>query len=121
MYTAQHADACYKKFGKQYYEIHEFLDRYQKEYQGFGIAHRRLLHHRLGLDLIVREFKDEKYRDPAELHIRQDLNGQLPEDWTFFDDCDDVKSLPRDQYERQNDELIKLYGIEDFMPLVLDR
>jgi len=65
MYVAQHADACFNKFGKTYYEIHKFLDQYQEEYVDYGIAHRRLLHHKLFktewiADIIISADKNSK-------------------------------------------------------------
>jgi Domain of unknown function (DUF6915) len=113
MYIAQHADACFYKFGKAYYEIHEFLDQYQEEYVDYGIAHRLLLHHKLGIDLIAQRFGEEA-RGPADLHIRQDLKEQLPEDWTYYGHFDDILDLGRNLLNMQNNELQKLYGDDVF-------
>jgi hypothetical protein len=113
MYIAQHADACFNKFGKTYYEIHEFLDQYQEKYVDYGIAHRRLLHHKLGIDLIVKRFGEEA-RGPSDLHIRQDVGEQLPEDWTYYDCYDDILNLDINLLSLQNSELRKLYGDDIF-------
>lgn len=102
MYAAQHADSCMKKFGKPYYEIHNFLDQYHEEY---GIIHRIFFHHKLGLEIIVGEF-GEASRDIAALHIREDIDGELPEDWSYFG------PLPPDDSERVKKELRVLYGQE---------
>jgi len=108
MYAAQHADACYKKFGNQYYEIHEFLDQFSQEFR--GVEHRMFLHHKLGVDLVVQRFGEEA-RGPAELHIRQDTEGQLPDDWSFYGN-------PIHQHAEEQDKhdaiLRGLYGEEVF-------
>jgi len=106
MYAAQHADACMKEFGKFFYVVHHFLDRYQKEYRSY--EHRRLLHHNLGVELVVREYGEEA-RAPAELHIRQDTAGELPEDWSFYGE---PLLLKIEGYDRQEAELRSLYGNE---------
>lgn len=105
MYAAQHADACVKEFGKPFLEIHNFLDQYHQEYDGF--AHRILLHHRLGVELIVKRF-GETVRAPAELHIRQDTAGKVPEDWSFYEEL----FLKIEDYDKLYAELRKLYGDE---------
>ena len=79
----------------------------------YGIAHRRLLHHKLGIDLIAKRFGEEA-RGPSELHIRQDLEGQLHEDWTYYHDYDDVLNLDRNILNKQNNELRKVYGDDVF-------
>ncbi len=113
MYLAQHADACYKEFGDQYYEIHKFLDQYQGEYEEYETLHRIFLHHRLGVELIVKKFDDDNMCGSAELHIRQDLGGELPEDWSFYKND---KFYQEDDQLRQkiNLELRDLYGDEIF-------
>jgi hypothetical protein len=108
MYAAQHADACYKKFGKTYYEVHHFLDQYEKQFPGY--PHRRLLQHKLGVEVVVQHLGEDA-RGSAELHIRQDLDGQLPEDWAEFDG----QYIPNaEDIDKQNDILRKLYGDELF-------
>lgn len=108
MYAAQHADACIKQFGRPFYEVHHFLDRYQAEYRGY--EHRRLQHHRLGVELVVKEYGEEA-RAPAELHIRQDTAGELPEDWSFYGE---PLLLKIEDYDKQEAELRKLYGDDVF-------
>ena len=103
MEIGQHTDSCIRKFGKPFYEVHRFLDQY---YQAYGLGHRRLLHHRLGVELIVKQF-GESARGPAELHVREDTGGELPEDWSFYGE---PFLLKIEDYENQDNELRKLYG-----------
>jgi hypothetical protein len=106
--AAQHADSCYKLFGKSFYEVHRFLDQYWNIFPGF--AHRRILHHSLGVDLVAERF-GESAREPAELHIRQDTGGELPDDWSFYGE---PILLDLDAYDKQDAELRRLYGDEVF-------
>ena len=107
MDVAQHADACMKEFGEPFHEVHNFLDQYYREY---GLAHWSLLHHRLGVELIVERF-GEKARAPAELHIRQDTGGELPEDWSFYGE---PLLIQIEDYDKMDAELRKLYGDKVF-------
>lgn len=108
MYIAQHADSSFKTFGKQFYAVHEYLDQYSAKYRGF--AHRRLLHHRLGVELAVKQL-GERARGPSEQHIREDTGGELPDDWAFYGE---PVLLKLEDYDRQDADLIKLYGMETF-------
>ncbi len=104
MEIAQHADACVKTFGKPYYEVHHILDQFAMQFPGF--AHRRLLHHRLGIDLVVKRFGAEA-QQPAELHIQQDTSGVIPEDWA---DYGEPLLLKLEDYDHQDEILRELYG-----------
>jgi len=106
MDAAQHADLCYKQFGKSFYDVHRFLDQYWDRFPGY--SHRRILHHRLGVDLIVERFGEDA-RAPAELHIRQDTGGVLPDDWSYYDEPADIEVS-----ENQGTELRRLYGDQIF-------
>ena len=108
MLIAQHADACHKQFGNTFHDVHVFLDQFADEFPGF--AHRRLLHHRLGVELIVKKFGDTA-RPAAELHIRQDTDGVVPEDWS---DYGEPLLLKIEDYDRQDEILKTLYGEEIF-------
>ncbi|MFC1812772.1 DUF6915 family protein [Thermodesulfobacteriota bacterium] len=122
MYLPQHNDACFKRWNNTYEEIHKFLDQYQEAYVDNRYAHRRLLHHSLGVELVVKAFGEEA-RKAADLHIRQDIygmkvqpseEGQLPKDWTFYNSIADVQRLDKELLDRQNRELRILYGDEVF-------
>jgi len=69
MYFAQHTDSCGKKFGDSFAEVHLFLDQYADQFDGYDI--RILLHHSLGVDLVVSNLGEEAAQ-PAMLHIRED-------------------------------------------------
>ena len=58
-------------------EVHEFLDQYYTEY---GIDHRLILHHKLGIALVGKTFGHDAMAI-AEAHIRSDWGGSLPEDF----------------------------------------
>lgn len=60
-------------------EVHTCLDRF---FWRFGYDHRVVLHHKLGIDLIVKEFGEEA-RWIAEQHIKDDWGGKIPE--TYYD------------------------------------
>lgn len=100
----QHAEACFRAFGEAYYEVHQFLDQFSREFSGY--AHRRLLHHRLGVALVVQRFGKEAQK-AAELHIRQDTCEAIPEDWS---DYGEPVLLVLEDYDRQDAILKSLYG-----------
>jgi hypothetical protein len=108
MDIALHADACYQQFGKPYFDVHHFLDQFAFEFSGY--AHRRLLHHQLGVNLVVMEF-GETARQAAELHIRQDTSDSIPEDWS---DYGEPILLQLEDYDRQDAILKELYGTDIF-------
>jgi hypothetical protein len=102
MHSIEHEKSSLRKFGKGYAEIHIFLDHY---YPIFSFSHRMLLHHQLGIDLIVEKF-GEYARKPAEQHIIEDV-GEVPEDWKFYGD---PFFLKLEEYSIMENELRKLYG-----------
>lgn len=106
----EHAEACVKEFGKPFEEIHVFLDQFWPKYK---ISHRRLLHHWLGLELIVNRFGKEA-RAPAELHIFQDL-GRVPKSWLDHDPF--TVYLDNGDEEKQEADLILLYGQQKYNAL----
>ncbi len=77
MNQQQHEQACQEAFDAPFSEVHAFLDQYYSRFPGMN--HRILLHHRLGIELVVRQF-GEAARGPAEQHIRLDW-GFIPESW----------------------------------------
>ena len=103
----EHERECMKELGEPWTHVHVFMDRYAKEYRGF--VHRRLLHHRLGIELAVRAFGEEA-RMAATLHVQQDL-GFVPEDWTALEQ---YSFFLGDEEERQEEVLRELYGAEVF-------
>ena len=107
MHHKEHARSCIELFGAPFDEIHSFLDQFWAKYR---ISHRRLLHHWLGIELIVKQFGKEA-RAPAELHIIQDL-GCIPRTWIDHDPF--TVYLERWDREQQEEELVRLYGQEKY-------
>ena len=105
MKLEQHEENCLKNFGKPFSEVHRYLDHYFREYH---IAHRRLLHHRLGIEMIVKLF-GEVARKAAEQHIIDDF-GLIPHSWIEHDEYT-VYLNPGDE-EKQQIELENLFGTE---------
>lgn len=107
MHLKDHEKACIEEFGKPYTEVHFGLDRF---FEKFNWQHRLILHHRLGVDLLAKQIGEE-VRDPAEQHIRLDLDGLYPEDWSFY-----VLGIVIDPrvWAIQQKALRKLYGPKTF-------
>jgi hypothetical protein len=105
----EHEKACMEKFGESFAEVHAFLDQYYAQFPGTN--HRRLLHHKRGVELVVRKF-GEAARGPTEQHVELDW-GWLPESWEDLDQ----HYFPLDIEEEvaMGQELLKLYG-EDTTP-----
>ena len=82
MLATQHRDRCFSILGQSYHEVHKYIDRF---YAKFSIDHRCILHHRLGIELIGRSLGKDKI-PVAELHIKDDTNGVIPENWLFYDE-----------------------------------
>lgn len=80
MHENEHEQRSLARFGKKNSEIHIFLDQYFEKY---FVYHRIVLHHSLGIELIVKKF-GEKARGPAVQHIIDDL-GSFPGDFREFD------------------------------------
>jgi hypothetical protein len=80
MKQEEHENISLVKFGKKYREVHEFLDQF---FPKNGIYHRVVLHHRLGISLVVQKFS-ESARPAAEQHIIDDLSC-IPNDFREFD------------------------------------
>lgn len=76
MLEVYHQKRCLELLGQGFAEVHSWLDRFYPAYDGW---HRIILHHRVGLDLLVREM-GEGVRAAGELHIRDDWQGDLPDD-----------------------------------------
>jgi len=80
MEYCEHKKSSKKQLGKSYSDVHYYIDHF---FEAFGIGHRLIFHHKLGIEKIVSRFGEEA-RQPAELHIREDLEGFLPEDWSYY-------------------------------------
>ena len=73
----KHCSDCIAALGKPYKEVHVFLDQYFKTLG--PEKHREELHHINGIAMVRAKFGDEAAR-AAEIHIREDFFGLLPED-----------------------------------------
>lgn len=60
---------------KPFTEVHKFLDQFARKY-GMSLAHRLVLHHRLGMEF-VRLLMGPEAREAAKLHIVDDVR-RLP-------------------------------------------
>lgn len=81
MEREEHMARTQAALGRPWPQVHDFLDQFFDAAPGF--AHRIILHHRLGIELVVREFGEEA-RAVAEQHIR--------------DDCDIIPAVPQEAY-----------------------
>lgn len=75
----QHCKECEKKLGKRFEEVHKFLDQFAST---LGYDHRKIFHHKYGV-ILIRHFFGDKAAEAAELHIKADCDGKVPdvEDW----------------------------------------
>ena len=74
-----HCAECEQKLGRPYPEVHRFLDQFFKMLG--PDKHRQELHHRNGIAMVRAKWGDDAAK-AAELHIRSDFGGYLPEDVT---------------------------------------
>lgn len=74
-----HSATCLRLLGLEFKEVHAFLDQFFPKY---GMSHRCLLHHQLGVEILAAQFGEES-RPAAELHIIEDLRPgvELDQDW----------------------------------------
>ncbi|MGC8493456.1 MAG: hypothetical protein ACP5SH_17155 [Syntrophobacteraceae bacterium] len=107
MHHEEHAKHTLRIYGRRADEVHLFLDQFWEKYR---ISHRRLLHHRLGVELAVKKFGEAAW-GPAELHILDDL-GCIPETWVDHD-AHVVYLEPGDEVEQEKG-LVLLYGRETY-------
>jgi hypothetical protein len=107
MHHDQHVKRTLRLYGRRADAIHLFLDQFWDKYR---ISHRRLLHHQLGIELIIRLFGEEA-SGPAKLHIIDDL-GCVPGTWLDHDPR--VVYLEPGDDARQEQDLILLYGRETY-------
>lgn len=104
MKISDHGKICLEKFGDKFTLVHEYLDQYFAE---FGPAHRGLLHHQQGVELIVEKF-GEVCRRAAEQHIKDDTQGYIPPDWGYYGEPYFLKLEHYNKYERILRKLYKL-------------
>lgn len=88
----EHEVHSLKMLGKPWTEIHSWLDQYFVKTP--GVAHRVVLHHRLGIELGVAKF-GEQARAALELHIQDDfeLIPETPEEVVMIVANQDLMSL----------------------------
>lgn len=116
MHEEAHQASSRRLLGRDFAEVHAYLDRY---YWEFGIGHRCVLHHRRGIEKIVERFGEDA-REPAELHILEDqqLAEKIDENWrdlrhlipASWKDYGEPVLLHLEQYDLLAAELDKLYG-----------
>ncbi len=82
MKLEEHEQQSVEVFGKPWTEVHVFLDQFHHMFR--GAEHRRVLHHTMGVNEVVRRF-GEQARPVAELHIK--------EDWKRYCGAYDVPTL----------------------------
>ena len=81
----EHCEDCIKEMGKDYKEVHMWLDEF---FVKLGSKHRSIRHHKEGVQEVIEKFGVEAGR-AAEIHIRKDWWGMLPskkqaEMWSIF-------------------------------------
>lgn len=83
MFHHQHNARCLKLYGNPYDDVNAYIDHW---YCKYNIDHRCILHHRMGIDFIVKNLGRDKegIRKAAELHVMDDTNGIIPFDWTWY-------------------------------------
>ena len=119
----EHSATCQKHLGRAFEEVHAFLDHFFPKY---GMSHRQILHHRLGIELVSAQFGEEA-RAAAELHIIEDLlpGVELDQDWQTLRGHIPATWLPYGEplfvdlalYDDLAQELLNIYG-EDLVRTV---
>lgn len=71
MWLSEHCARCKEFFGDEFKDANIWIDQYFKVIGGW---HRLILHHQLGLDLVLRHFGVSGY-EPLKLHIEDDFEG----------------------------------------------
>jgi len=80
MHAREHASHCVEKLGAPFWEVHNWLDQYFRTY--WGLPHRIILHHRLGVKLAGILFGPEA-EAAAKLHVMDD-QGRLPQGPEYY-------------------------------------
>ena len=119
----EHSATCQKLLGEAFEEVHAFLDHFFPKY---GMSHRQILHHQLGVELVTAQFGEES-RTAAELHIIEDLlpEVKLDQDWQDLRHQIPANWLPYGEplfvdlalYDKLAQELLDIYG-EDLVRTV---
>ena len=81
----QHSKDCLRELGKEYREVHEWLDELFKD---LGSKHRDVRHHEGGVDEAIKKWGEEA-GEAARIHIRRDCYGKVPTEkeaqmWSLF-------------------------------------
>lgn len=101
MKLKDHENQSVEVFGEPWTEVHEFLDRFYPRFR--GAEHRRILHHTMGVNEVVRRFGEEA-RPVAELHIK--------EDWVRYCGVFDVPTLKEIDLDNW---LLLNHGVKTYM------
>lgn len=119
----EHSATCQRLLGRKFEEVHAFLDYFFPKY---GMSHRQILHHQLGVELVTAQFGEEA-RATAELHIIEDLlpGVELDQDWQTLRGQIPATWLPYGEplfvdlvlYDDLAQELLDIYG-EDLVRTV---
>lgn len=118
-----HSATSLRLLGREFKEVHAFLDHFFPKY---GISHRQILHHQLGVELVTAQFGEET-RPAAELHIIEDLlpGVELGQDWQTLREQIPATWFPYGEplfvdlalYDELAQELLNIYG-EDLVRTV---
>lgn len=75
-FTAQHCIDCSRYLGREFYDVHKFLDFFAETHLGGDdpTAHRNILHNETGLKLVEQAFGPEA-RKAGQLHLNRDFRG----------------------------------------------
>ncbi len=76
-----HERDCLAELGSPWTHVHEWLDAYFTE---MGLSHRRMRHHREGVEEARRLWGDDAAR-AAEIHIMADCGGRIPKKSDYED------------------------------------
>lgn len=81
----EHCADCLKELGKDYKEVHRWLDEL---FCKLGPKHRSARHHEGGVRMAIEKFGVEGGK-AAKIHIRKDCNGIIPTEkqaqmWSLF-------------------------------------
>ena len=80
MRIEEHCKSCLKKFGKDYWHVHRWLDEYASKFNvdgmGMWMGHRIVRHHDEGIEEVRVMWGDEA-AEAAKLHIMED-EGCIP-------------------------------------------
>ena len=74
----EHCADCVKELGEEFSIVHRWLDEFAATW---GDNHRQLRHHKIGVEQVRRMWGDRAAL-AAEIHIKKDFFGSVPEDET---------------------------------------